>query len=172
MARKIGSALPGGGTAPAIRPLELLAHRIRSLRGERRLTQEEFAARAGISISFVSMLERGERSPSYETLLQLAEGLDVPACELFRDGEGDYDDPYFRVLGEFARSNRLTRSQVDRLVKLARALFDLPESASPAPRSPPGRRLLRSCAEEGCDRPVLAKGRCSAHYHAERRKKA
>lgn len=171
MARKLGSALPAGESATSTRPLEILANRIRSLRGERRLTQEEFAAKAGISISFVSMLERGERSPSYETLLQLAAGLDVPACELFREGDGEYDDPYFRVLGEFARTNRLSRSQVDRLIKLGRALFDLPEGAAPPPRTPIRRRAVRTCADEGCDRPVLAKGLCSAHYHAERRRR-
>lgn len=172
MARKIGSAFPGGGTGPAEKPLEVLAHRIRTLRAERRLTQEEFAARAGISISFVSMLERGERSPSYETLLQLAAALDVPACELFRGDEGEYDDPYFRTLGEFARSHRLTRAQVDRLVRVGQALFDLPEDAAPAPRAPARHRELRTCSDEGCERPALAKGLCSTHYHARRRAKA
>lgn len=171
MARKLGSALPGGGTAPAGRPLEILARRIRTLRGERGITQEEFAARAGISVSFASMLERGERSPSYETLLQLAEALEVSPGELFREGDrDDYDDPYFRVLGEFARCNHLSRSQVDRLIRVGVALFDLPPSAAPSPRPPP-RRRLDSCSAEECDRPVLAKGLCSAHYHAGRRER-
>jgi transcriptional regulator with XRE-family HTH domain len=172
MARVLGSALPRGGAAPAGRPLEILANRLRCLRAERGFTQEEFAARAGISISFVSMLERGERSPSYETLLQLAEALDVPAGELFRDGSDgpDFDDPYFRVLGTFARENHLTRPQVDRLIRVAVALFDLPPQAAP-PRRPNHRRRLPTCGAEGCDRPVLARGLCSAHYHAERRSK-
>jgi transcriptional regulator with XRE-family HTH domain len=170
MARKLGAALPVGRSAPVGRPLDILAKRIRGLRAERGLTQEEFASRAGISISFVSMLERGERSPSYETLLQLAEALDVPPGELFRDtgGEADYDDPYFRVLGTFARENHLTRAQVDRLIRVAEALFDLPAGVVP-PRRPSRRRRLPGCAVEGCDRPVLARGLCSAHYHAERR---
>ncbi|HYX92521.1 MAG TPA: helix-turn-helix transcriptional regulator, partial [Myxococcaceae bacterium] len=42
----------------------------RSLRERRGMTQEDFAQRGGISISFASLLERGERSPSYETLVQ------------------------------------------------------------------------------------------------------
>lgn len=171
MARKIGSAFPGAGTGPVDRPLEILANRIRTLRAERRLTQEEFASRAGISISFVSMLERGERSPSYETLLQLAGGLDVPPGELFRDDDGSYDDPYFRILGEFARAHRLSRNQVDRLVRVGQALFDLPGDGAPAPRMPPRHRQLRGCSADGCERPALAKGLCSAHYHARRRAK-
>ena len=171
MARKLGSALPGGGSELG-RPLDLLARRIRALRAERRLTQEEFASRAGISVSFVSMLERGERSPSYETLLQLALGLDVPAGELFREAaaDGAYDDPYFHVLGEFARGNRLTRGQVDRLLQVGQALFDLP---GPLPARPHGpSREIRTCGAESCGRPVLAKGLCSAHYHARRRHRA
>ncbi len=172
MARKLGSALPGGGSAPAVRPLEILADRIRTLRGSRQLTQEEFASRAGISVSFVSMIERGERSPSYETLLQLALGLDIPAAELFREEAAPYDDPYFRVLGEFAERHRLTRDQVDRLMKVGQALFDLPEDAVPVARERPRpRHELRGCTAEGCGRPALARGLCAAHYHAERRRR-
>src|SRR5881628_1274405 len=49
--------------------LVALAGRIRHMRERRGLTQEDFAAACGISVSFASLLERGERSPSYETLV-------------------------------------------------------------------------------------------------------
>jgi transcriptional regulator with XRE-family HTH domain len=69
--------------------LQGLARRIRALRERRGLTQEDFAARCGISVSFASLLERGERSPSYETLLQVASALGLPPSELFRLEEED-----------------------------------------------------------------------------------
>ena len=48
------------------------------------MTQERLAERAEISVSFLSMIERGERSPHLETLEKLAYGLEVPVDVLFR----------------------------------------------------------------------------------------
>lgn len=149
--------------------LRVLARRIRALRERRGLTQEDFAQRSSISVSFASLLERGERSPSYETLVQVAAALEVPMGELFRDlGAGGYDDPYFGKLVDFARRARLNRAQVDRLLAVATAMFDV---APPAPKLPAASRAraLATCSEEGCSRPVLAKGLCASHYHRARR---
>lgn len=145
--------------------LRALARRVRALRDGLRLTQEEFARRCGISVSFASLLERGERSPSYETLFTLARALEVPVAELFRDSPGlEAQDPAHARLIEFARRTHLTRGQVDRFVAVGRAMFGIDEG------SPSGAEQGR-CDEEGCDRPVLAKGLCAPHYHRERRKR-
>lgn len=56
-----------------------LSH-IRKTRG---LTQETLAERIGISVDFLSMIERGRRSPSFTTIARLADALDVEAKELF-----------------------------------------------------------------------------------------
>lgn len=140
--------------------LQQLARRVRSLREDRQLTQEEFARRAGISVSFASLLERGERSPSLETLITVAQALSVPVFELFREGseEGAQDPSHARLL-EFARSARLTRGQVDRFVAVGRAMFDAAGELGAS----------GLCQEAGCDRPVLAKGLCAPHYHRQRR---
>ena len=69
--------------------LRRIRRRIRALRERRGLTQEDFADRCGVSVSFASLLERGERSPSYETLLQVAAALGLPPSELFRLEEDD-----------------------------------------------------------------------------------
>lgn len=149
--------------------LRILARRIRALRERHGLTQEDFAQRSGISVSFASLLERGERSPSYETLVQVAAALDVPLSELFRDFTGHgYDDPYFGRLVDFARRAKLTRAQVDRLLAVALAMFDVAPTNGRAPL-PPGHREAAVCSEEGCGRGVLAKGLCASHYHRARR---
>jgi transcriptional regulator with XRE-family HTH domain len=156
--------------ARARESLRVLARRIRSLRERRGLTQEDFARRSGISISFASLLERGERSPSYETLVQVAHALEVPLSELFRDfAGGAYDDPYFGRLLDFARRTRLSRAQVDRLIAVATAMFDV--APATAGRSAPaeGTRTVAACSEEDCDKPVLARGLCAPHYHRARR---
>ncbi len=53
------------------------------MRSERRLTQEQLAERAGISVDFLSLIERGKNSPSFENLNELADALEVSVAELF-----------------------------------------------------------------------------------------
>jgi len=144
--------------------LQGLARRIRALRERRGLTQEDFAARCGISVSFASLLERGERSPSYETLLQVAAALGLPLSELFRQEEED--DSGADRLVHFARERQLAKSDVDRLLSVAQLMFsELEARPAQAALEPEG------CTEPGCGRPVLARGLCVAHYHRARRAK-
>ena len=57
--------------------------RIRAIRQERSLPQERFAELVGISVDFLSLIERGINSPSFETLEQMAKRLRVPVKALF-----------------------------------------------------------------------------------------
>ncbi len=61
-----------------------LGQRINTLRKARGYSQEELAERAGISVSFLSMIERAERTPHVKTLEMLASALDVSIAEIFR----------------------------------------------------------------------------------------
>jgi transcriptional regulator with XRE-family HTH domain len=104
-----------------------LGRRIRDLRTQRvqRWTQEELADRAGISVSFLSMIERGERIPHVETLAAIATALDVSLSELFSgtDREERGTDDLLRPLEEFVRSHQLTAKDIEKLLGVARALF-------------------------------------------------
>jgi len=57
--------------------------RIKSIRLERKLTQEQFAELVDISVDFLSLIERGLNSPSFEVLEQMAHSLKMPVRELF-----------------------------------------------------------------------------------------
>jgi transcriptional regulator with XRE-family HTH domain len=46
------------------------------------LSQEELAARSGVHTTHIGVLERGGRNPTYETLCQLADALDIGVGEL------------------------------------------------------------------------------------------
>jgi len=59
-----------------------VAENLRTLRLANGLTQQEVASRANITVSYVSMLERGNRSPPLETLEALAKALKVPPLQL------------------------------------------------------------------------------------------
>jgi transcriptional regulator with XRE-family HTH domain len=58
--------------------------RLRYLRRNRDITQEQLAELIGRTVQFVSLLERGEAAPSFETLEKLAEVLGVDVAELFK----------------------------------------------------------------------------------------
>ena len=57
--------------------------RLRSIRKARDLSQEHFAEILGISVDFLSLIERGVNSPSLHTLEQIALRLQVPVKDLF-----------------------------------------------------------------------------------------
>ncbi len=104
-----------------------IGQRIRELRTQRpeRWTQEDLAERAKISVSFLSMIERGERVAHVETLAALAQSLGVSLAELFAgtDSEPHETDDLLRPLSDFARARRLTSRDVEKLLGVARAMF-------------------------------------------------
>ncbi len=57
--------------------------RLRKLRRNSDITQEELAEKIGMSSNFISQLERGINAPSFEVLAKLAAALQVPVRELF-----------------------------------------------------------------------------------------
>jgi transcriptional regulator with XRE-family HTH domain len=57
--------------------------RLRTIRLERKLSQERFAEFVGISVDFLSLIERGRNAPSFETIERMAKKLRVPVMELF-----------------------------------------------------------------------------------------
>ena len=67
---------------------EIVAQNLHTSRLQQKLTQEEVARSAGMSVSYISMLERGERSPPLETLEVLAKALRVSPLELLQAGGG------------------------------------------------------------------------------------
>jgi transcriptional regulator with XRE-family HTH domain len=64
-----------------------LAARLRGLRAERGLTLDGLAERTGVSRSMISLIERGESSPTAVLLNRLAAGLGVTLASLFAEQE-------------------------------------------------------------------------------------
>jgi transcriptional regulator with XRE-family HTH domain len=57
--------------------------RLKAIRLERQLTQEQFAELVGISVDFLSLIERGINAPSFEVLEHMARCLRLHVRELF-----------------------------------------------------------------------------------------
>ena len=60
-----------------------IASRVRGLRGERGLSLEDLASKSGVSRSMISLIERGESSPTAVVLEKLATGLGVMLAAIF-----------------------------------------------------------------------------------------
>jgi transcriptional regulator with XRE-family HTH domain len=91
--------------------VRLFADRLRELRILRGISQAELAAKAEVSVSYVSELESGETSPGLDLVARLAKGLGTTLGELLPDEE---DAPYgLKELRE------RTRRMVDELLKTA-----------------------------------------------------
>jgi transcriptional regulator with XRE-family HTH domain len=64
-----------------------IARRVRELRTGLGLTLDGLAARCAVSRSMISLVERGETSPTAVVLDKIATGLRVPLASLFDDAE-------------------------------------------------------------------------------------
>lgn len=62
---------------------QLIARRVRELRAERDLSLAELAERSGVSRSNISLIERGESSPTATVLDKLSAALGVTVASLF-----------------------------------------------------------------------------------------
>jgi transcriptional regulator with XRE-family HTH domain len=60
-----------------------VAERVRELRAARNLSLDALAGRSGVSRSMISLIERGESSPTAVVLEKLAGGLNVTLASLF-----------------------------------------------------------------------------------------
>ncbi len=80
------------GAARAAQLRSRLGARIRALRDDRGLTQEVIANRIGVSPKYVSQIECGQRSPSWETVVAIAHlGFEIKVAVLMFGIDEDLD---------------------------------------------------------------------------------
>ncbi|MCD1257645.1 helix-turn-helix transcriptional regulator [Paenibacillus athensensis] len=66
---------------------KLVGERIRQLRKEQKLSQEELGELAQLQSSYIGGVERGERNVSLETLEKIIQAFNISFFEFFRFGE-------------------------------------------------------------------------------------
>ncbi len=96
--------------------------RVKALRAERGMTQEQLCEVAGISLDAVSRIEGGSRVPTLETTEKLAVALGVSFAQLI-DDDGAVFPPAFpaRVLSVahmLARADTRVQLAAERLLKI------------------------------------------------------
>ncbi len=63
-------------------PLNALGDKVRALRTKLDLSQEALAERCDFDRTYISLIERGQRNPSFTNLIRLAQGLEVSVSDL------------------------------------------------------------------------------------------
>ena len=85
-----------------------IGHRMKELRIQYGLTQQELADRAELTKGFISQLERNQNSPSVGTLLDIIQCLGMTPAEFFTDSEKIDEEKNSKV--EWIIPNAQTRS--------------------------------------------------------------
>jgi transcriptional regulator with XRE-family HTH domain len=137
---------------------ETIGQRLRARRVELGLTLAEVAEKAGLSLPYVSNLERGRGNPTLEALGALARALDIPLASLL--GENGPMEPLQVVLAsappslvQFSRSpdfietvkelaDRQDQSEEAMRQKLLVGMASSPQRSSGDPTEDDWRRIL------------------------------
>jgi transcriptional regulator with XRE-family HTH domain len=73
-----------GQIHPAPGPEKAFGEALRDVRKEKKLSQERLALDAGLDRTYISLIERGVRSPTVRAVVKLAEVLQARSSEIFR----------------------------------------------------------------------------------------
>ncbi|MGB9856798.1 MAG: helix-turn-helix domain-containing protein [Dictyoglomaceae bacterium] len=71
--------------------------KIRELRKERNLTLEELSKRTGLSLSYISLIERGLKNPSLKALEKIASCFGLTPAALFSREENESLEAFLRA---------------------------------------------------------------------------
>lgn len=88
--------VPDVKVKPADETIRIIGERIRQRRKQTGMTLNDLAARTGVSVSMLSMLERGLAGASIGTLVAVSSALGVQMRDLFEHPEEDEDSPVIR----------------------------------------------------------------------------
>jgi transcriptional regulator with XRE-family HTH domain len=169
--------------SPAPNLTDRIARRVRDLRAERGLSLDDLAQHCGVSRSMISLIERGESSPTAVILEKLATGLNVSLASLFdapaappnplsrladqmswRDPESGYvrrnvspsgvASPIQIVEVSFPRA-RASRTKPARATRASTSRYGCSTGRSISPSAPSGHRLRTGdCLAMVLDRPL------------------
>ena len=67
--------------------LEALAEKIKTQRNKLELSQEKLAHKCGFDRTYISLLERAKRNPSYLNLEKLCVGLEIALSDLLKGAD-------------------------------------------------------------------------------------
>lgn len=106
--------------------LREFGRKLRQMRKERGLTQEELGEKAGVCYKYIGEIERGEKNPTLLVIYKIAAALKVEPSSmlLFSDlcGDSDYKEIYQKELLEIIKGK--DAHAIQKALRLLRVLFD------------------------------------------------
>lgn len=112
----------------------LVGLQIRNFREAKNISQEQLAYKAGLSTGTIGKIERGINNPKTETLLRIAQELDVP-CQLFFeqiDRKRPHLSAHLQTLVAYARS--LGENEIHALCMIAKIMSKNHDAGRPSDR--------------------------------------
>ncbi|WP_088102030.1 helix-turn-helix domain-containing protein [Halalkalibacter urbisdiaboli] len=94
---------------------KIIGERLRKLRKEQGLSQEELAHKAFLHPTYIGQLERGEKNPTVETVEKVANALQISLADLFRfstTNENDVIDQLMVQLHSISKEDQETLMKV------------------------------------------------------------
>ena len=88
-----------------------LGKRVRARRTELNWTQERLAQEIGVSTSFIGHIERGSRKASIDTLVQLANAMEISTDELL-EGSLNVPDELIRPVKRLTEGQKMAMRQM------------------------------------------------------------
>ena len=99
-----------------------IGKQIRKYRESKGWRQEDFAEKLGLSVTYIGMIERGEKVPKLETFIKIANVLSVSADLLLYDV---LDTGYRVKMSEMTKDiSRLPISEQERIFAVVNAMID------------------------------------------------
>lgn len=106
-----------------------LGLRLKAIRKQKKLTQDELATRMGRSVDALSNIERGKSLPSFATIEMLSQALDIPLKSLFDFDEVQLSHRKAQLIEEMrAIASQLSEADLELAVDQIRALQRRSES--------------------------------------------
>ena len=94
-----------------------IGKRIRKFREHKGWRQEDFAEKIGLSVTYTGMMERGEKVPKLETLITIANVLEVSADQLLADVlTTGYDIKSSTMTDEISKLDPASRERIFKVV--------------------------------------------------------
>jgi transcriptional regulator with XRE-family HTH domain len=100
--------------------LKKIGERIKAARLQRKMSQADLAAQAGLDLSHISDIERGRTSMRLPTFIKIIEALEISADTVLRP---DIPEVYTLYQGEFADVLKgCTPNEIDSILKIVKEL--------------------------------------------------
>lgn len=99
---------------------QLFGLRVKSLRENRRWTQEVLAEKMNINPNYLSSIERGKENPTFDMLIKLSDALEIDMWELFDFKQEVSEDELRGMLTDFAQE--IDKDRLKLAVKALRAI--------------------------------------------------